>query len=103
MGSSLEVYNSWKQSRKFSYANVRKAAYRGSPTIIINKIFHMISVFKFCVIWGIFLTWFADSLLFDMMLKTSYQAFPFSIFFATMMEAVRDCRRRWRPGMAAGR
>ena len=33
----------------------------------------MISVFKFCVIWGIFLTWFADSLLFDMMIQTSYK------------------------------
>ena len=33
----------------------------------------MISVFKFCVIWGIFLTWFADALLFDMMLKTEYR------------------------------
>ena len=73
MGSSLEVYNSWKQSRKFSYANVRKAAYRGSPTIIINKIFHMISVFKFCVVWGIFLTWFADSMLFTMMIKTEFR------------------------------
>ena len=31
------------------------------------------SVFKFCVIWGIFLTWFADSLLFDMMIKTAYK------------------------------
>ena len=25
------------------------------------------------MIWGIFLTWFADSLLFDMMIKTSYR------------------------------
>ena len=32
----------------------------------------MISVFKFCLIWGIFLTWFADSMLFDMMIKTEY-------------------------------
>ena len=31
------------------------------------------SVFKFCVIWGIFLTWFADALLFDMMIKTEYK------------------------------
>ena len=33
----------------------------------------MISVFKFCVIWGIFLTWFADALLFDMMIKTEFE------------------------------
>ena len=32
----------------------------------------MISVFKFCLIWGIFLTWFADSMLFEMMIKTEY-------------------------------
>ena len=32
-----------------------------------------LSVFKFCVIGGIFLTWFADALLFDMMIKTSYR------------------------------
>ena len=32
----------------------------------------MISVFKFCVIGGVFLHMFADSLLFDMMLKTAY-------------------------------
>ena len=31
------------------------------------------SVFKFCVIWGIFLTWFADALLFDMMISTDYE------------------------------
>ena len=32
-----------------------------------------LSVFKFCVIWGIFLTWFADALLFDMMISTDYE------------------------------
>ena len=36
-------------------------------------IFNVISVFKFCVIGGIFLQMFADSLLFDMMLKTAFQ------------------------------
>ena len=36
--------------------------------MIINVI-----VFKFCVIGGIFLQMFADSLLFDMMLKTAFQ------------------------------
>ena len=35
-------------------------------------IINMISVFKFCVIWGIFLSWFADALLFDMMIRTDY-------------------------------
>ena len=33
----------------------------------------MISVYKFCVIGGIFLQMFADSLLFDMMLNTAYE------------------------------
>ena len=41
--------------------------------IPIILIINIISVFKFCVIWGIFLTWFANSLLFDMMIKTSYR------------------------------
>ena len=31
------------------------------------------TVFKFCVIGGIFLQMFADSRLFDMMLKTAYE------------------------------
>ena len=30
MGGSLEVYTSLKQRRMFSYANVRKASYRGN-------------------------------------------------------------------------
>ena len=34
---------------------------------------NMISVFKFCVIGGVFLHMFADSMLFDMMLKTAHQ------------------------------
>ena len=34
---------------------------------------NMISVFKFWVIGGIFLHMFADSLLFDMVLKTAYE------------------------------
>ena len=33
----------------------------------------MISVFKFSVIWGIFLAWFVDSVLFSMMVKTEFQ------------------------------
>ena len=77
MGGSAEVYTSSKQRRKFSYANVRKASYRGNKIVYINILIvltiNMLPVFKFCVIWGIFLTWFADSLLFDMMIKTSYE------------------------------
>ena len=34
---------------------------------------HDISVFKFCVIWGVWLALFADALLFDHMLKTGYE------------------------------
>ena len=33
----------------------------------------MISVYKFCVIGGIFLIWFADSVLFTMMIKTEFE------------------------------
>ena len=40
------------------------------PTILT---INMISVFKFCVIGGVFLHMFADSMLFDMMLKTAYE------------------------------
>ena len=75
MGSSCEVYTSQDEDQQFNYANVRKAAYRGSKTIILSDDSETIilSVFKFCVIWGVFLTWFADSLLFEMMLKTSFK------------------------------
>ena len=77
MGSSQEVYTSLEQRREFNYANVRKASYRGIVFVNINipiiLTTNMISVFKFCVIWGIFLTWFADAFLFTMMLKTSYK------------------------------
>ena len=38
--------------------------------LTINMI---ISVFKFCVIWGVWLALFADALLFDHMLKTGYE------------------------------
>ena len=34
---------------------------------------NIISVFKFCVIWGIFLTWFAGALIFDMMISTAFE------------------------------
>ena len=34
---------------------------------------NMISVFKFVVIWGIWLALFADALLFDHMLKSGYE------------------------------
>ena len=43
----------------------------------------------------------SNFLFFTLLLNFKLCHFPF--FFATMMEAVRDCRRRWRPGMAAGR
>ena len=33
----------------------------------------MVSVFKFCVIGGIFLYMFADAVLFDMMLNTAFE------------------------------
>ena len=75
MGGSSEVYTSLDQRRMFSYANVRKAAYRGCKTminILIILTINMISVYKFCVIGGIFLTWFADSMLFSMMVKTEF-------------------------------
>ena len=34
---------------------------------------HDLSVFKFCIIWGIWLALFADALLFDVMLMTTYE------------------------------
>ena len=40
-------------------------------TLIILPI-NMISVFKFCVIWGKIIRWFADALLFDMMIRTDF-------------------------------
>ena len=74
MGGSIEVFTSQNEDQQFNYANVRKAAYRGSKTVILSDSeTFILSVFKFCLIWGIFLTWFADSLLFDMMLKTSFK------------------------------
>ena len=76
MGGTHEVYTSWKQRRKFTYANVRRATYRGSKTIvnipIILTINMISSVFKIWVYVGVCLAQFADSLLFDMMLKTAY-------------------------------
>ena len=34
---------------------------------------HDLSVFKFCIIWGIWMALFADALLFDHMLKSGYE------------------------------
>ena len=76
MGGAQQVHTSLDERRRFSYANIRKASYRGSKTllnIIIILTINMISVFKFSVIGGIFLTWFADSLLFEMMIKSTYK------------------------------
>ena len=76
MGGTHEVHTSWKQCRKFTYANVRRATYRGSKTILNSPIILTInmisSVFKIWVYGGVCLAQFADSLLFDMMLKTAY-------------------------------
>ena len=57
MGGSHEVYTSWKQQRSFSYANVRKATYRGSKTNIdmysnYSDPQHDISVQVLCDIWN---------------------------------------------------
>ena len=74
MGGYYEVYTSLEEFRVFTYANVRKASYRGKININITIIVIIIViVFKFCVIGGIFLQMFADSLLFDMMLNTAYE------------------------------
>ena len=80
MGGSTEVFTSQDEYEQFNYANVRKATYRGIKNYLkINYYFnysfnqHYISVFKFCVIWGIFLTWFAEALLFDMMVSTDFE------------------------------
>ena len=74
MGGTQEVHTSLEVRRRFSYANVRKASYRGIKTFFMYILtITMISVFKFCVIGGIFLHMFADAVLFDMMLKTAYE------------------------------
>ena len=77
MGGAQEVHTSLEERRRFSYANVRKASYRGSKTTILNirtiNIILYVSVFKFCVIGGLFLAWFADSVLFTIMIKTEYE------------------------------
>ena len=48
MGGSTEVFTSQNEDQQFNYANVRKAAYRGSKTILISDsetiIFNYISV-----------------------------------------------------------
>ena len=76
MGGSSEVYTNLDQRRMFSYANVRKAAYRGRKTMMnipVVLTINLISVYKFGVIWGVFLLWFTDSMLFSMMVKTEFQ------------------------------
>ena len=74
MGGTQEAHTSLEVRRRFSYANVRKATYRGIKTFFMYILtITMISVFKFCVIGGIFLIWFADSVLFTMMIRTEFQ------------------------------
>ena len=76
MGGYYEVYTSLDERSRFTYANIRKASYTGSVSNNINIQIILainISVFKFCTIGGIFLYMFADSVLFDMMLKTAYE------------------------------
>ena len=75
MGGVQQVYTSLEVRRGFSYANIRKASYRGSKRHFIKIILtiNIISVFKFSVIGGVFLTWFADSVLFSMMVKTEFE------------------------------
>ena len=76
MGGTQEVHTSLEVRRRFSYANVRKATYRGIKTFfmyILTITIYTVTVFKFCVIGGIFLIWFADSVLFTMMIKTEFE------------------------------
>ena len=47
MGGAKEVYTSLEQKQEFSYANVRKATYRGSMTIIIIRINQTINVIQY--------------------------------------------------------
>ena len=70
------MYTSLEHREEFGYANVRKATYRGIKTFfmyILTITIYTVSVFKFCVIGGIFLIWFADSVLFTMMIRTEFQ------------------------------
>ena len=56
----------------------------------------MISVYKFCVIGGIFLTWFADSVLFSIMVKTEFQdggaAHVHGVLWIKLHEVEKLCR-----------
>ena len=72
------MYTSLEHREEFGYANVRKATYRGNMNdnnrySICSNHQYDLSVFKFCVIWGVWLALFADALLFDHMLKTGYE------------------------------
>ena len=71
------MYTSIEHREEFGYANVRKATYRGSMNdndrYSICSDHQYDSVFKFCIIWGVWLALFADALLFDQMLKTGYE------------------------------
>ena len=50
MGSSLQVYTTLKEKEDFSYANVRKASYRGSKTIINIENILIINIISFQVL-----------------------------------------------------
>ena len=72
-GCSQQVYTSLIEKERFSYANVRKATYRGiQEKLNISNLIINIIVFKFCVIGGIFLFWFFDALFFEMLIKEEF-------------------------------
>ena len=50
MGSSLQVYTTLEEKEGFSYANVRKASYRGSKTIINIENILIINIISFQVL-----------------------------------------------------
>ena len=47
MGGAKEVYTSLEQKQEFSYANVRKATYRGSMSIMNTQINQTINVIQY--------------------------------------------------------
>ena len=76
LGGNTEVYTDQEDRKYFNYANVRKAAHRSNQESFIISVIKIhlnnILVFKFSVIWGIFLFYFFDAMFFTMLIKEEY-------------------------------
>ena len=72
LGGNTEVYTDREDRKYFNYANVRKAAHRSNKEMIFINYINNVLVFKFSVIWGIFLFYFFDAMFFTMLIKEEY-------------------------------